>query len=295
MDAEKGQKPAMSERRPVSERKRTANRTNAQKSTGPKTQAGKEKSKMNAVKHGILCDQLIIMGGEGQEDLTAFEELRAGLRAHYQPVGPLEDILVQMMTGYLWKGRRAQRYEGGAIQRQIEHQQDLETARREGRFQEALAAGESLEESVLGLQHLLEKLEVATEEVQRGDWSVESSGFLEDHFRDRIRVPPAPKKPMDSLPDDVERKQLLKELRVQRDRLRERLREVEATEQREGDARVRSYMLPEGRDLDLVLRYEAAIDKKLHKVMDRLRQVQADRREAEAAASEAGGDEPAAT
>src|SRR5216684_4128408 len=294
MDAEKGQKPAMSERRPVSERKQTANRTNAQKSTGPKTRAGKEKSKMNAVKHGILCDQLIIMGGEGQEDLTAFEELLAGLRAHYQPVGPLEDILVQMMTGYLWKGRRAQRYEGGAIQRQIEHQQDLETARREGRFQEALAAGESLEESVLGIRHLLERLEKVTEEVDRGAWSVEASIFLEDHFQDRILVPPAPEKPQDSLPEDVDRKQLLKELKAQRDRLRERLREVETTEQGEGDARVRSYMLPEGRDLDLVLRYEAAIDKKLHKVMDRLRQVQADRRAAEAAAGEAGGADPAA-
>jgi hypothetical protein len=94
--------------------------------------------------------------------------------------------------------------------------------------------------------------------------------------------------------DDVERKQLLKELKAQRDRLRERLPEVAATEKREGDARVRSYMLPDGPDLDLVLRYEAAIDRKFHKVMGRLRQVQTDRRAAEAAAGEARGDDPAA-
>jgi hypothetical protein len=248
---------------------------------------------MNAVKHGILCDQLVIMRGEGQEDLTAFEQLLAGLRAHYQPVGTLEDILVQKMAEYFWRARRAQGHEGGAIQRQIEYRRDLETARREGRFQEALAAGASLEQSALGLQHLLKALEAATEEVQRGGWSVESSKLLADHFRDRIHLPPALEKVRDSLPDDVDRKQLLKELKAQRDRLRGRRREVEATEKREGDARVRSYMLPDGHDLDLVLRYEAAIDKKLHKVMDRLRQVQADRRAAEAA-GEAGGDRPAA-
>ena len=294
MDPEKDPRPDTSPRRPVSERKRTANRMNAQKSTGPRTRAGKEKSRMNAVKHGILCDQLLIMRGEGQEDLTAFEQLLAGLRAHYKPVGTLEDILVEKIAEYFWRARRAQRHESGAIQREIEYRRDEETSAREGRFQEALAAGESLEQSSLGIQHLLNGLEVATEEVQRGGWSVASSKLLADHFRDRIHLPPALEKAKDSLPDDIDRKQLLKELKAQCDRLRERRREVGATEKREDDARVRSYMLPEGHDLDLVLRYEAAIDRKLHKVMDRLRQVQADRRAAEAAAGEAGGDDPAA-
>jgi hypothetical protein len=50
-------------------------------------------------------------------------------------------------------------------------------------------------------------------------------------------------------------------------------------------------MLPEVHELDLVLRYEAANDRKLHRVMDRLHQVQADRRAVEAAA--AGGSQPA--
>ena len=288
MDAEKELKPA------VSERKRKANRENAQKSTGPKTRAGKTKARMNAVKHGILCDELIIMRGEGKEDQPAFEQLLAGLRKHYKPVGTLEDLLVQKMVGYLWRERRAQRHEGGAIQRELEYRRDEETAGGKQRFQDALDAGESLEQSVLGIQHLLKRLEAAMGEVQRGSWSAESSTFLAEHFRDRILLPPAPEKAMDNLPDDVERKQLLKELKAQRDRLRERLPEVEVIEKREGDARVRSYMLPDGPDLDLVLRYEAAIDRKFHKVMGRLRQVQADRRAAEAAAGEAGGDDPAA-
>ena len=41
------------ERKSVSERKRRANRENADKSTGAKTVQGKERSKMNALKHGF--------------------------------------------------------------------------------------------------------------------------------------------------------------------------------------------------------------------------------------------------
>jgi len=50
------------------------------------------------------------------------------------------------------------------------------------------------------------------------------------------------------------------------------------------DARVTSYSLPRAMDMDLLLRYDTANNKKLHKTMDQLRKVRADRREAEAAA-----------
>src|SRR6266849_10332899 len=115
MDQQNGQRADRPERKPVSERKRTANRKNAQKSRGATTRAGKEKSKMNAVKHGLLAEELLITVGELKEDPEAFGQLLAGLREHYKPVGTLEDALVQIIAGYLWKSRRAQRYEAGAI------------------------------------------------------------------------------------------------------------------------------------------------------------------------------------
>jgi hypothetical protein len=40
--------------RPISERKLQANRANAKRSTGPRTEAGKAASRRNALKHGIL-------------------------------------------------------------------------------------------------------------------------------------------------------------------------------------------------------------------------------------------------
>ena len=39
-----------------------ANRRNAQKSTGPRTAAGRAVSKVNALKHGILSTQMLVRG-----------------------------------------------------------------------------------------------------------------------------------------------------------------------------------------------------------------------------------------
>lgn len=41
-------------KRPISDRKLQANRANAQRSTGPRTETGKAASRRNALKHGIL-------------------------------------------------------------------------------------------------------------------------------------------------------------------------------------------------------------------------------------------------
>ena len=41
-------------KQPISERKLQANRANAKRSTGPRTEAGKAASRRNALKHGIL-------------------------------------------------------------------------------------------------------------------------------------------------------------------------------------------------------------------------------------------------
>ena len=54
----------------TSERKIEANRRNAQRSTGPKTEEGKDKVRLNALKHG-LCAETIVLP---HEDADAYQQ-----------------------------------------------------------------------------------------------------------------------------------------------------------------------------------------------------------------------------
>ena len=56
-----------------------ANRANAKRSTGPTTEPGKARSKMNALKHGLSAKAVVIEG----EDPREFEALRAGLEQDF--------------------------------------------------------------------------------------------------------------------------------------------------------------------------------------------------------------------
>ena len=80
-----------------------ANRTNAQSSTGPKTEEGKSSSSQNAFKHGLACGRLFIEGENPEE----FYEIKRGLRQEHKPVGMTEDLLVEKMAISFWLSRRA--------------------------------------------------------------------------------------------------------------------------------------------------------------------------------------------
>ena len=56
----------------TSYRQTQANRRNALKSTGPRTEAGKHASRCNAIRHGLTAET-VITALEGAEDYKAFE------------------------------------------------------------------------------------------------------------------------------------------------------------------------------------------------------------------------------
>jgi hypothetical protein len=64
-----------------------ANRINAKRSSGPKTEFGKSRSKMNALKHGLSAKKIVI----GDEDPKEFEALRAALECDWHPETALEN------------------------------------------------------------------------------------------------------------------------------------------------------------------------------------------------------------
>jgi hypothetical protein len=84
-----------------------ANKANAQKSTGPRTQAGKQRSRLNARKHGLTAKLLVI----GDEDPAEFEELRAALMEQYDPQGPAECELIEYLASVYWRLRRVSFFE----------------------------------------------------------------------------------------------------------------------------------------------------------------------------------------
>src|SRR5689334_1941305 len=88
-----------------------ANRANAKKSTGPRTQAGKARSCMNRLSHGF-CSAIHFAPGETREE---FNLLLNDLRAELQPATPLEQILVEKMVLNQWNSLRAVRYQSQAL------------------------------------------------------------------------------------------------------------------------------------------------------------------------------------
>ncbi len=83
------------------------NRENAQKSTGPITDADKRISSLNALRHG-LSGQTVVMPSE---DLAEYQRFAASLHADCKPVGALEIQLVQSLADDAWRLNRAKALE----------------------------------------------------------------------------------------------------------------------------------------------------------------------------------------
>ena len=93
-----------------------ANRRNALKSTGPKTEMGKQASRCNAVRHGLTAET-VITALENIEDYKAFE---AAIIADYDAQSAVERELVLRLASILWRLRRATMMETGLFEIQAE-------------------------------------------------------------------------------------------------------------------------------------------------------------------------------
>jgi hypothetical protein len=94
-----------------------ANRRNALKSTGPKSEQGKQASRCNAVRHGLTAET-VIGALEDAEDYKAFE---ATITADYDAQSAVGRELVLRLASLLWRLRRATTIETGLFEIQAEH------------------------------------------------------------------------------------------------------------------------------------------------------------------------------
>jgi hypothetical protein len=106
----------------ASSRQIAANTRNAQHSTGPTSSEGKRVSRMNALKHGMSA-QLVVLPYEEEYE---YQQMRGELIQSYAPANNQEMMLVdQIAVGY-WRTMRARAYEreilsGQVRSRKIDH------------------------------------------------------------------------------------------------------------------------------------------------------------------------------
>ncbi len=88
--------------------------TNVTPKGGPRTPHGKAIASRNATKHGILAANIGL-----NEDKAAYRRLRDALFHEWNPEGPTEQALVEMLVAQLWRIRRT--YNCEAFVQDLDH------------------------------------------------------------------------------------------------------------------------------------------------------------------------------
>ncbi|MGY3419808.1 hypothetical protein ACVWZW_000283 [Bradyrhizobium sp. F1.13.4] len=91
-----------------------ANRRNARLSTGPVTEGGKNRSRQNAIRHGLTAET-VITAFEDASDYAAFE---LAITRDYDPQTAVERELVLRLASLLWRLRRTTAIESGLFNMQ---------------------------------------------------------------------------------------------------------------------------------------------------------------------------------
>jgi hypothetical protein len=91
----------------TSDKKIASNRANASHSTGPRTEAGKAKVRLNALKHGFRAEDLVLP----TEDPAQFEAFRQAWHDDWKPCNQTRFQLVEQLVADSWRLRRCVRVE----------------------------------------------------------------------------------------------------------------------------------------------------------------------------------------
>src|SRR5262244_3631832 len=103
------------------EKQIAANRLNAQKSTGPRTEEGRAAVRLNAVKHGLCAKTLVLP----DEDEAEFHAILDDLQDTFKPANRAEVILVRQMALAAWRMDRANHIEGAFFHFEIKSDADM--------------------------------------------------------------------------------------------------------------------------------------------------------------------------
>jgi hypothetical protein len=123
----------------TSNRQIDANRRNAKLSTGPVTAEGKQRSRCNAIRHGLTAET-VIDALEDADDYAAFE---IAVTADFEAASAVERELVLRLASLLWRLRRATSIESGLFR--IQAQQMLQLRQTKKAYQKRQAVIDDLQ------------------------------------------------------------------------------------------------------------------------------------------------------
>ncbi len=100
-----------------------ANRQNAKKSTGPRTTAGKQTVRVNALRHGLTGRTVVLPS----DDLDLYKTHVKSLTASLKPEGPEEIQLAALIADDYWRLQRVKSIEDGIFAIQFAENETLAT------------------------------------------------------------------------------------------------------------------------------------------------------------------------
>ena len=196
-------------------RREAANRENALHSTGPRTEAGKQRSSLNARTHGLTASSPVLP----TENRADYDDHQRRFLDEYKPATPTETQLVQELVDTAWRLNRIPALEADALARALppaDPEQEvtfdivdahrilatlgLHSGRLSRQFQKALTQLRELQEERLRTEkrQLRDAAEILIRHRRKGlTWDPAPDGFvfsmeqIEAHARFLIRQNPA--------------------------------------------------------------------------------------------------------
>ncbi len=256
----------------------SANRLNAQKSTGPRTQDGKERSRANRYTHGLAGDGIVLADDEAE--IVAVRLVSWG--AEYDPRNQDEKFLFEQMVLESVRIERCQHHEQGLLYRQVV---DAEQSWDDLRTLEATQLGNrlakkpklvsvELQTTAQGCALLIDRWTGLLEALKPDQpWD----DPLRSLAMDLLGIIPALRDAFSGLdpkannPDVVEHQSALARREIER-LTRRKLDRLDPRDAVERELSASGYALPT-REMHLLRRYEAACHRRLDRAMQKLASV----------------------
>ncbi|MGD0060318.1 MAG: hypothetical protein ABSD58_12950 [Verrucomicrobiia bacterium] len=263
-----------------------SNRSNALKSTGPRTGHGKAFSRLNALKHGMLAREVVLRGRLDGEEEREFHAICRRYCDYYAPEGPMEEMLVERIATSYWRLHRVLIAERGEITRSVDQTRREREQITPLQLQIAVQTGQA-ESSTHGLAYLQHILKRVREDVQKDGKLTE---VAEERVKDAFAGEPnaisialqkareAARSGAEGLSDEAvqtkEQELVLSFVESELARCQARFAVVAEREEHEAQALEAAAFLPEAAVAEKIVRYEANLERQLYRAMNQLERVQ---------------------